>query len=86
MANFTGDDALALAQKLGISVTRARRALAIGVEAERSQYEKLNPSQEILDKRRGARQKNCSHSWKWLSHEEQECSMCGDVRFIPDWD
>ena len=42
----TGDEARILAQQLGISVTRARRALMIGVEEEQRQYDNIHKPEE----------------------------------------
>lgn len=65
-----------IASARGISVTQAKRLLTIGEEA----WEK---EQSARRDSRSARP--CpGHRWRWLSHEEQECAVCGAIRFVPD--
>ena len=42
---------------------------------------------EAYEHRQREREAVCSgHRWRVLSHEESECTRCGAIRFVPDYD
>jgi hypothetical protein len=63
-----------------------RRHYRPRIDTPRTDEERaLTERAQAAQRAREAHYATCpQHSWRWLSHEERECSHCGAVEFVAD--
>jgi len=49
-------------------------------------WPRLYESEDAAKAAQERRRQKCSHTWRWLSHEERQCSLCGEIESVPDID
>jgi hypothetical protein len=72
---------------MATETVRAHYAYASRAEAEeRFAGEEAQRQATEAERKARARKRFAGHThrWQWLSHEEQRCTICGNIRFMQD--